>query len=110
MSMNPEVLALTPPAVKAAPILPETGAMTLANVPADGELGPREALRMRVRWVQELSARTAWELGLRLADAGRLPSPDQVAHFSFCELSVLVEGGSAPADIDDRIAPATAPL
>ena len=110
MSMSPEVLALTPPAIGPAPILPETGAMSLSNVPADGELGPREALRMRVRWVQELSARTAWELGTRLALSGRLASAEQVAHLSLCELSVLVEGGSAPADIAARIAPTTPPL
>ena len=110
MSMNPEVLALTPPAIGPAPILPETGTMSLSNVPPGGALGPREALRMRVRWVQELSARAAWELGVRLARSGRLASSEQVAHVSLCELSVLVEGGSAPADIAARIAPTTPPL
>ena len=31
----------------------------------------REALRLRVRWVQELSGRAAWELGVRLTDVRR---------------------------------------
>ena len=110
MSMNPEVLALTPPAIKEKPELPETGAMSLSNVPAGEDLGPREALRMRVRWVQELSARAAWELGTRLAYERRMASADQVAHLSMTELALLIEGGSAPLDIADRVAPTTAPL
>jgi pyruvate,water dikinase len=110
MSMNPEVLALTPPAIKNKPELPETRAMSLANVPAAEPLGPREALRMRVRWVQELTARTTWELGARLAAQGRLASPEQVVNLSLMELSLLIEGGSAPIDVADRGAPSTAPL
>ena len=35
----------------------------------------REALRLRVRWIQELSGRAAWELGERLA-ACRATSPN----------------------------------
>jgi pyruvate,water dikinase len=109
-SMAPEVLSLTPPAIKSTPVLPETGAINLSNVPAGGVLGPREALRMRVRWVQELSARTAWELGVRMAGDGRLAAPESVAHLSLMELALLAEGGSAPADLGDRLSPTTAPL
>ena len=109
-SMTPEVLALTPPAIKAAAELPQTGGIPLSNVHVDGGLGPREALRMRVRWVQELSARAAWELGRRMAGDRRLDAPERVTHLTFTELSLLVEGGSAPADIADRVAPTTPPL
>ena len=35
----------------------------------------REALRLRVRWIQELSGRAAWALGERLAAADGLPAP-----------------------------------
>jgi pyruvate,water dikinase len=42
----------------------------------------REALRLRVRWVHELTGRAAWELGERLARAGQLPEPGLVRHMS----------------------------
>ena len=35
----------------------------------------REALRLRVRWVQEISGRAAWELGVRLTPPTTSPSP-----------------------------------
>ena len=42
----------------------------------------REALRLRVRWVQELSGRAAWELGERLAAVGELPEPELIRHMT----------------------------
>ena len=42
----------------------------------------REALRLRVRWVQELSGRAAWELGERLAAAGDLTEPELIRHMT----------------------------
>jgi phosphohistidine swiveling domain-containing protein len=84
---SPAVLALTGPQVAAAPVLPEE-AMTL-NIPTasacmrcsdNGIL--REALRLRVRWVQELSGRAAWKLGERLAAAGVLPDAESIRHLT----------------------------
>ena len=88
MSMNPEVLALTPPAVGHAPILPETGAMSLSNVPAAGALGPREALRMRVRWVQELSARA----GLGTRRQARALGPPRISRTGRSRLALRAVG------------------
>jgi pyruvate,water dikinase len=42
----------------------------------------REALRLRVRWVQEVSGRAAWELGVRLAAAGDLTEPELIRHMT----------------------------
>lgn len=50
----------------------------------------REALRLRVRWVQELTGRAAWALGERLAKTDRLQSADHVVYLSYEELASLV--------------------
>ena len=42
----------------------------------------REALRLRVRWVQELSGRAAWELGVRLTASGELTEPELIRHMT----------------------------
>ncbi|MGY1683205.1 hypothetical protein [Geodermatophilus sp. SYSU D01176] len=97
---HPVVLALSPPQVRAVPALP-------AEVRAPGERPPadpddpgllREALRLRVRWLQELGARAAWTLGARLAGAGRLARPDDVRGLPLAELAALVEDPAASAD------------
>ena len=87
LARSPAVLALTGPQVAKAPVLPEEAA-TLYVPTADscqrcsntGIL--REALRLRVRWVQELSGRAAWELGERLAAAGDLTEPELIRHMT----------------------------
>jgi pyruvate,water dikinase len=92
---SPAVLALTGPQVAAAPVLPEE-AMTL-NIPTasscqrcsdNGIL--REALRLRVRWVQELSGRAAWKLGERLAASGVLPDVESIRHLTLEHVEGIV--------------------
>jgi rifampicin phosphotransferase len=92
---SPAVLALTGPQVAAAPVLPEE-AMTL-DIPTasacmrcsdNGIL--REALRLRVRWVQELSGRAAWKLGERLAASGVLPDPESIRHLTLEHVEGIV--------------------
>ena len=46
----------------------------------------REALRLRARWVQELTARAAWELGCRLVCVGVLPGQPEVRLLGLDEL------------------------
>jgi phosphohistidine swiveling domain-containing protein len=84
---SPAVLALTGPHVAKAPVLPEE-AITL-HIPIAPECQRcsnngilREALRLRVRWVQELSGRAAWELGERLAASGDLTEPELIRHMT----------------------------
>jgi rifampicin phosphotransferase len=85
IARSPSVLALTPPRVAPEPELPEE-AMAVYTATAcqacsnNGIL--REALRLRVRWVQEVSGRAAWELGERLAAAGDLTEPELIRHMT----------------------------
>jgi rifampicin phosphotransferase len=105
---HPEVLALTAPRVGSSPLLPASPA---TEVPPAGSLGAREALRLRARWLQELSGRAAWVLGTRLAATGRLAEAAQVRWLSLSELTVVVDGAPLPSDLAERAAvPETAPL
>lgn len=89
---SPVVLGLTAPRVAPAPLLPpEAAAITLGT---DGESGNdngilREALRLRVRWLQELSGRAAWVLGERLTAAGDLTEPELVRHMSLDHIEAV---------------------
>ncbi|MFP3966833.1 PEP/pyruvate-binding domain-containing protein [Actinomadura fulvescens] len=111
LAAEPAVLVLTPPAITPAPHLPAVPADTLDPPGAAGALPPRELLRLRIRWVQELGARLAWTAGQRLAAAGTLPSPELVRALRFDELEAALDGGPVPAEVGRRPAPPrTAPL
>jgi rifampicin phosphotransferase len=93
LARSPTVLALTPPRIAAAPVLPEEAVAlpvttTCAACSENGII--REALRLRVRWVQELSGRAAWELGLRLAATDDLPAAEFIRHMSLDQVDALV--------------------
>ncbi|MBF6328197.1 PEP/pyruvate-binding domain-containing protein [Nocardia transvalensis] len=99
----PVVLALTPPRIGATPQLPHLPVES--GVPR-GEFGAlavaREALRLRARWIQELSARAAAELGNRMACTGPLDTAEDIALLRFDELADLVTRRTAPRDLADR--------
>jgi rifampicin phosphotransferase len=85
LERSPVVLALTPPRVAPHPDLPAevfSGPVgtDLESSNDNGIL--REALRLRVRWVQELTGRAAWELGVRLTESGDLVDPDMMRHMT----------------------------
>jgi pyruvate,water dikinase len=108
---SPAVLALVGPHVAPAPVLPEEAiTLHIPTAPAcmrcsnNGIL--REALRLRVRWVQELTARAAWELGRRLADSGVLDSQELVRALTLAELAGTVQRRTAPAELALRPMPA----
>jgi pyruvate,water dikinase len=86
LARSPTVLALTAPRVAPAPELPEEAAPVFIPTPECQRCSDngiiREALRLRVRWVQELSGRAAWELGGRLTAAGDLPEPELIRHMT----------------------------
>ena len=111
LSAYPGVLALVPPRIGSPIVLPptpETFGLGDANDAGPGSDGPepdraavlREALRLRARWVQELTAKVAEELGRRLAAKGVLAAADQVRHLRLDELTAVVRGGRLPDDID----------
>jgi pyruvate,water dikinase len=79
----PETLALTAPAIGGAPHrVPYPAAAGGTSDERERALSMREALRLRVRWIHELSARAAFELGVRLVRRGMLTRPDHVRHLS----------------------------
>ena len=61
---DPVVLALSPPTLRPAPGLPAGQGLPGGSVDV-GALAPRDALRLRSRWLQELLARTAEEWCVR---------------------------------------------
>jgi pyruvate,water dikinase len=105
---SPEVLSLVPPSITANRPLPP--APSVITVDALRAIGPRESLKLRIRWVHELSARSALELGRRLVPAGHLDVPTQIALLSLDELEAMVVDDRAPADLATRVAPASPPL
>jgi phosphohistidine swiveling domain-containing protein len=89
VALSPIVLALIPPRIP--PV--EHVAGTVASVrPTSAAPTPtlegvtREVLRVRVRWVHELSARAAAELGRRLAAAEVIPDTEAIRYLRLDEL------------------------
>lgn len=119
---HPVVLALRAPAVQdPAPLPPvadapaaapdegpdrshTVAALAEAAVPDLDDLGPREALRLRARWLQELLARVALELGARLVPGGEDDPPHPVRHLSLAELVAVAQGSAVPTDLAERAA------
>jgi pyruvate,water dikinase len=108
----PDVLAVVPPGVPpraSLPALAPAGRPGSSSAAVEGSLGPREMLRVRSRWLQELISRSATELGRRLARGGRLPSARSVRELTLAELSGLVSGDRPPSDLEARLAEPDAP-
>ncbi|HET8931087.1 MAG TPA: PEP/pyruvate-binding domain-containing protein [Acidimicrobiales bacterium] len=93
VAASPAVLALAPPHVGPRDSLPsEALSIPLGtdceNANDNGIL--REALRLRVRWVQELSGRAAWLIGERLTDQGAIEHPGVIRHMTLAHLEAVV--------------------
>ena len=100
---HPVLLSLLPPAVGGDSRLPPPPA-SLPATPSPvggeatgGDASVRESLRLRARWVQELTARAALTLGRVLVARGVLPSATDVANLHLDELASLVTSGGALA-------------
>ena len=117
---HPVVLALAPPRIGATPAPVAAAPVTIdlrdgaphvvaPPIATSDEAVVREALRLRARWVQELTARAAAELGERLASVGVLPHPDAVRVLEFDELRTATRTRLIPADIADRVDPRDTP-
>jgi phosphohistidine swiveling domain-containing protein len=113
---NPVVLALVPPRVgphddDAVPaIAPGPVAAPTTGAAPDAAAIAREALRLRVRWMQELTGRAAWELACRLTDVGVLPAPQSARLLTIDELADATGHRVVPADLLDRVEPDGRPL
>jgi pyruvate,water dikinase len=92
LERSPVVLALTPPRVAPTAELPaEVATMRLGGDEESGNDNGilREALRLRVRWVQELTGRAAWELGVRLSECGDLVGPEMIRHMTLAHVEAV---------------------
>jgi len=106
VAARPIVLALLPPSITVASRLP-AGRPALGGDVSSSQLrldtlAPREALRLRARWLHELDVRVALELGRRLAVRGLLEGPGDVGLLSLAELEAAVQDGTAPTSGDGR--------
>jgi pyruvate,water dikinase len=110
---DPVVLALTPPRIGGDPGLassplaavemrPGTPGAPPPTDPDSDEAVVREALRLRARWVQELTARAAWQLGHRLVCVGLLSDQDLVRRLGLDELRGAVRARAVPEQVHDR--------
>ncbi|HVE45911.1 MAG TPA: PEP/pyruvate-binding domain-containing protein [Acidimicrobiales bacterium] len=111
---HPVVLALVPPAVRPVTPLPATPTVVWSAPSTDTAPDPasvlREALRLRVRWVQELTARAAWELGARLCSRGAVLDPELVRYLTLDELRTALDGAVPERLVERRTAATAAPL
>jgi pyruvate,water dikinase len=101
---DPTVLALIAPRIAAETELPPTPA-SAPELPHDVDplAQAREDLRARARWVQELTARAAYELGRRLARARVFATPELIRWTRLHELPEIVKGEVVPLALEDRI-------
>ncbi len=106
LASAPEVLALLAPTLRGPGPLPPTPP-AVPEVAVE-DLGPREALRLRSRWLQELGGQAALELGRRVGDRGL--DPATVPLLVVDELVAVAQGGAPPADVETRAVVAGPPL
>ncbi|MFJ7042622.1 PEP/pyruvate-binding domain-containing protein [Streptomyces sp. NPDC101112] len=132
IAAEPVLLSLTPPSLWEPSRLPRTApahrppqgssSNTGPDGPVDdhaipppyaslGALPPREALRMRIRWVQELQVRLVREAAHRLGVRGVPGGPRRVGLLRWKEFVTALEGGPLPHDLGERLPrPGSAPL
>jgi pyruvate,water dikinase len=101
----PIVLALTAPRLGPLQPLPDV----TSSPHSVGELPLREALRLRVRWLQELAARVVAEVGNRVVSTGAIEVVEHVPHLTLEELIAVASGGPPPIDLAARAAIVPAP-
>jgi pyruvate,water dikinase len=120
IAANPVILALTAPSLRGRPHLPPPATArqngTARHRGSNGApaptgtgspvLPPREALRLRIRWVQELQVRLVREAARRWGLDG-----ERVGLLRWRELATALDGGTLPGDLHARVPwPASAPL
>ena len=93
IARSPEVLALTAPRVSATSALPPLVDLEVGWRGGHDGLGPREQLRLRVRWLHELTATVAIELGRRLVVRGVLDEAEEIRSFGLVALDRLATAG-----------------
>lgn len=111
VARHPLVLSLVAPAIGSTTALPDVLVLpALADARPVDPLGTwREALRLRVRWVQELTAVVAVELGTRLARRELLPDAEAIRWLGLDQVEAAIVHGVVPDDLEARRSPAPEP-
>lgn len=92
---HPVLLSLSAPSIgPAAPLPPVAADRPLPPVRGSAPDNQREALRLRARWVQELTARAALQLGRVLVRRGVLRDAASIRHLRLADLPNALVGGS----------------
>ena len=97
---HPVLLALTPPSLAGPAQLPVAPPKP-PDRPSLSPLGPREALRLRARWVQELTVRVVAELERRLVRRATV-RPGTLALLTLTEVDELAARSQLPVDLHTR--------
>ncbi|MFF7445096.1 MULTISPECIES: PEP/pyruvate-binding domain-containing protein [unclassified Streptomyces] len=74
------------------------------HLPETTPLPPREALRLRIRWVQELQVRLVREAGQRVG-----LDVEQLGLLRWRELAAVLHGAALPGDLGTRVPPDGSP-
>ncbi|MDO0915775.1 PEP/pyruvate-binding domain-containing protein [Streptomyces sp. DT2A-34] len=82
----------------------DTPRPTTLHSPSLTPLPPREALRLRIRWVQELQVRLVREVARRLGIG-----LERVGLLRWAELATVLDGGALPGDLHARVPQAESP-
>jgi phosphohistidine swiveling domain-containing protein len=96
---HPVLLVLMPPSLGGALDLPPPSAAAGQPPPP---LGAREQVRLRVRWVQEMTVRVAVDLGRRLAARGLLEHASDVGLLHLDELRTVIDSHEPPEQLGER--------
>lgn len=103
---HPILLSLAPPSLQGRVPGPPVSPGLTRSSPGQGRmpapLAERERLRLRARWVQELTVYAARALGRVLSARGLLNRPGDVSLFTLDELKALVAEARPPADLAER--------
>ena len=101
VALPPSVVGGPAPSVGGGPAPSVTGSPAAGDEP-DRAAVLREALRLRARWLQELTARAAWELGERLQRRGEVGDAGDVRLLRLAELAEALRTGAVPPGVANR--------
>lgn len=98
----PSTLALAPPRIRTGIELPPLPNSLPPVVTNDALESAREELRLRVRFVHELTVRVAIELGRRMTADGVIAAPGLIRWAHLQELASMLDGSVVPLSLEDR--------
>lgn len=104
---HPVLLSLSAPAIRGEPALPATPSF-VTPATEGGDPPWRESLRLRIRWIHELTARAARTLGDELVRRGVLDRPEDVAQLPLESLRAALAGQQV--EVANPSPPVTTPL